>query len=213
MFGSYFSHFDRTNPEMMLAQKHPYIRTRCEQLERVLGETKPGFDSIVLELPYILGCLPGKVPPWTFLFSMLSNRGKWSLFFKKGGTAAVTANQVGQAAIGAIEKGVGGMAYAIGGCNFEWTEFAKAYARVSQRNKKLIALPPFVFCVFGVASAIILLLQGKERGISINNFVDFQYMEAFIDPLSTMTALGYSHDNYEEALDSLIKEWILLKSI
>ena len=48
---------------------------------------------------------------------MLAGNGKHALFFLKGGTAAVTAHQVGVAAIGAIEQGTGGTSYPLGGIN------------------------------------------------------------------------------------------------
>lgn len=212
VFGSYFTHFDRVCPELRLAEDHVYIKTRREQRDAILGAARPGFDTFVLELPYILGCLPGRVPPWTFLFSMLSAKGPWAFFFMKGGTAAVTASQVGQAAIGAMERGIGGRAYPIGGCNLKWTDFAKAYYAVTKEPKKLLGIPPALFRVFGAASAFALSLRGRERGLSIGRFAEFQYMDAFVDPEPSMSSLGYGHDDYPKALSDLIREWISIRS-
>jgi len=208
VLGSYFTHFANKYPELELADNHIYIKTRVEQRDAVLRETSPGFDTFVLELPYILGTQPGKVPPWTFIFSMLATGGKFSLFFTKGGTAAVTAVQVGQAAIGAMERGIGGKAYPLGGINYLWTDFAKKYFEVTKKEKTLIPLPPLVFKLFGIISAFFLCLQGKERGLNIGKFARFQYMDAFIEPADSMAILGYPHDDYDSALSKVIKEWI-----
>jgi len=212
VLGSYFTYFENKFPELKLANDHTYIKTREEQRDAVLKETSSEFDSFVLELPYILGSQEGKVPPWTFLFSMLAARGKVTLFFMKGGTAAVTAIQVGQAAIGAIEQGIGGRAYPLGGINYHWMDFAKKYFEITKNEKMVIPLYPVLFKIFGIISAFILHLQGIERGLNIGKFTKFQYMEAYLDPTDSMIALGYNHDNYDNALLNVIKEWIKIST-
>lgn len=212
VLGSYFTYFADKFPELKLTNGHIYIKTREEQRAAVLKETSPGFDTFVLELPYILGTLKGRVPPWTFIFSMLARKGKRSLFFMKGGTAAVTAVQVGQAAIGAIEKGIGGKAYPIGGKNYKWTDFAEKYFEVTRERKKLMELYPVVFKMFGIMSSLLLRIQGKERGLNIGKFAELQYMNAYIDPEYSMRVLGYIHDDYDKELSNVIKEWISINS-
>ncbi len=211
VLGSYFTYFADSFPELGLERDHVYIRTREEQKAAVLEETSPGFDTFVLELPYILGTLKGRVPPWTFIFLMLAGIGKRALFFKRGGTAAVTAGQVGQAAIGALEKGIGGNAYPLGGKNYEWGDFAEKYFEVTRKRKKLIALHPWVFRTFGVISALFLRIRGKERGLDIGRFGALQYMDAFIDPDYSMRALGYAHDDYDAELSKVIEEWVSIR--
>jgi nucleoside-diphosphate-sugar epimerase len=211
VFGSYFTYFENRFPELGLAADNIYIRTRNEQRQAVLAESGPGFDTYVLELPYILGSQKGRVPPWTFIFSMLSARGKRALFFTKGGTAAVTARQVAQAALGALETGRGGRAYPLGGRNYLWTEFAQAFFRVAKLEKKLLGLPQALFRLFGSLSALVLGLGGRERGLNLSRFAAFQYREAFVDGEPSMRELGYGHDDYEKALDEVIKEWLSLR--
>jgi dihydroflavonol-4-reductase len=212
VLGSYFTYLADKFPELKLTSDHIYIKTREEQRAAVLKETSLGFDTFVLELPYILGTLKGRVPPWTFIFSMLAHKGKRSLFFMEGGTAAVTAVQVGQAAIGAIEKGIGGKAYPLGGKNYKWTDFAQKYIDVTQKRKKLIKLYPVVFKVFGIISSMFLRIQGKERGLNIGKFAELQYMEAYIDPDYSMRVLGYIHDDYDNELTNVIKEWVSINN-
>lgn len=208
VLGSYFTYFEKKFPELKLASDHIYIKTRTEQRDIVLSETTPGFDTFVLELPFILGTQEGNIPRWTFIFSMLATRGKKSLFFMKGGTAVVTAVQVGQAAMNAMDQGHGGTAYPIGGKNYQWTDFAKAYFKITKKEKGLIALHPAMFKIFGTASSFLLFIQGKERGLNIRKYTKIQYMDAYIDPDYSMSLLGYKHDDYDNALSTVIKEWI-----
>jgi len=53
VLGSYFAHFTRIWPELGLAERLPYIRSRVEQEMSVISI--PGMVVDVLELPYIFG--------------------------------------------------------------------------------------------------------------------------------------------------------------
>jgi nucleoside-diphosphate-sugar epimerase len=208
VFGSYFTYFDAVMPELRLAERHPYIRSRREQRDAVTGESGPGFDTFVLEIPYVIGSLPGRVPPWAFLFDMLAGRGKNAFFFARGGTAAVTARQVGEAALGAVERGAGGSAYPLGGINLSWAELARRFwSARGERGKRLRGLPIALFRAFGALSALFMSLSGKERGLDLRYFASFQYSDAFIDPSPSMNALGYAHDDYDSELALMIREW------
>jgi dihydroflavonol-4-reductase len=207
VFGSYFAYFDRLMPDLKLSYYHPYVRTRREQEDAVIDEAGPGFDTFVLEIPYVIGALPGRVPPWSFLFNMLAGKGNLALFFKKGGTAAVTARQIGEAAIGAIERGKGGTAYPMGGINLAWTELARRFFSIVGARKRLLSIPPGLFATFGFLGSILLFFRGKARGLNLARFAAFQYMNAFIAPEPSMAALGYAHDDYDSALSEMVGEW------
>lgn len=211
VFGSYFTHLDERLPELSLSSHHPYIRSRRDQRDAVLEEARCGFDTYVLELPYIIGSLPGRVPPWSFLFSMLAGRGKLAFFFDRGGTAAVTARQVAQAAMGALEPGTPSGAYPLGGVNWTWPEWAERFFAISRERKILAGIPRTLFALFGLLSSLVLRLRGQERGLSIGRFADLQYRDAFVDPAPAQRALGYPHDDYDGALALLIREWMALR--
>jgi hypothetical protein len=49
-----------------------------------------------------------------------------------------------------------------------------------------------------------------ERGLNIGKFTALQYRHAYIDPALSMEILGYQHDNYDEALVSVIRKWVEL---
>jgi dihydroflavonol-4-reductase len=212
IFGSYFMSFDRAHPEWRLADLHPYIRTRREQEEAALGEAAPGFDVFILEIPYVIGSMPGQVPPWSFLFDMLAGRGRSAFFFGRGGTAAVSAGQVAEAALGAIERSGGGGAYPLGGINLSWKALAERFFAARGERKRLLGLPSFLFSLFGRLSAFTMALFGKERGLDIGRFASIQYGEAYLDAEPSMKALGYAHADYDAELASMVAEWEALRS-
>ncbi len=209
VYGSYFTHLERTMPEHELAQHHPYVRSRCAQRDAVLALARPGFETYVLELPYIIATLPNTVPAWTFLLSMLA--GPMALFFTRGGTAAVTGRQVAQATLGAIEKAAPSGAYALGGVNWTWPEWARRFFAASGLTNRFFGLPRFVFVLFGAISGAVLTLRGLERGLAIGPFAKVQYSNAFIAPESAHQTLGYSHDDYEAEMVRMVTEFQRLR--
>ena len=211
VYGSYFTYFDKQFPELKLAKNNVYIRTRSEQKEAVLAESTEEFQTYVFELPYIIGYLPGKVPPWTFIFSLLEKGKRSVFFFNKGGTAVVTANQVAEATIGALEQAIGGKSYPIVGENYAWRDFANTYFSVTEKKKKIVGIPKLIFALYGIIDQILLFFRNKERGLSIRNYSALQYREAFIEPSISMKALKYSKDDYEKELRRMIAEWIAIK--
>lgn len=205
VFGSYFTHLDQQQPGLLLAQRHPYVRARKAQRDALLAEADATFRMHVLELPYILGQLPGRVPPWCFLFEMLAQ--PVPLFFTQGGTAAVTARQVAQASLGAIEGNAASAAHALGGVNWTWPELAERVQATLGTRRWVCPLPASVFIGFGALSGVGLALRGQERGLDVRHFAAVQYSNVFIDPEHAQRTLGYPHDDYERALKDVVLEW------
>ena len=118
VLNSYFASFDRLRPELKLAEKHPYIKVRVEQAKALIacGNNPDGeqvMDVMVLELPYIFGTMPQRMPIWKDIFIERFFRYP-VIFFPGGGTAMITAKHVGEAAVGALEHGTHGERYPIG---------------------------------------------------------------------------------------------------
>ena len=103
VLGSYFAYFDRLWPEMKLAVHHPYIRSRVEQTKAAFDAGQDEMSISVLELPYIFGSMPGRVPLWKPLIKDILS--PFPLFYPAGGTTCVTVHQVAQAICGAVEHG------------------------------------------------------------------------------------------------------------
>lgn len=103
VLGSYFAYFERIWPELKLAEKHPYIRSRVEQTRAAFEAGQEEMSISVLELPYIFGSIPGRIPLWKPLLDYAFSPNL--LFYPAGGTTCVTVHQVARAICGAVEKG------------------------------------------------------------------------------------------------------------
>jgi len=195
--GSYFTYFDREWPELRLAERHCYIRSRKEQREAVLAESRDGLDAMVLELPYIFGTMPGRKPLWTFLLDILKNEFGATVFYPKrrGGTAMVTVAQVAKAAAGALERGRGGQSYPIGGENMAWADFIPLLLEAMGERKRVVHLPKFLYELGNLRRERDLAAQGKEGGLDLVRLADIMYREAYLDPRPVMEELGYGPDD------------------
>jgi dihydroflavonol-4-reductase len=210
VYGSYFTFLDKLFPQYELVKCHPYIKTRELQKEELLKLNEKDFDVFVFELPYIIGSLPGKIPPWSFLFSMLNTKSNFAFFFKKGGTAVATARQVSIATLNVIENNIPGNSYPIVGDNLSWIELADFFFQISGRKRKIYGLPFFTFKIYGLLEAFVNRLRNKQRGLDIFKLADLQYSNAFIAPEDSMKKIGYPYEDVKPALAEMINEWKMM---
>lgn len=201
VLGSYFAHFDRLWPEMKLAERHPYIRSRREQ-EKAAASI-PGLDVCVLELPYIFGDTLGRRPLWYPLVKYI--RSTKTAFYMKGGSACITATTVGQAILGAIERGEPGACYPIGDENLTWSELLTRLAHADGRRVRVVTLPGWLVRVALHGLWLAHLLQGREAGLDPRYFAPLQTAETFLDPEPSKRALGYQTGGLDEAFRLVVE--------
>lgn len=197
ILGSYFAYFHRVWPHLELTRHHPYIRSRVEQHEAALEAAGDELVVITLELPYIFGVMPGRLPLWKPLVEYAAS--PLPLFYPRGGTTCVTVTQVARAIAGAVESGTPGR-YPVGGENLSWTELMSRIAHHSGRRKSVITLPDWLV----KAGARLLkswhALRGKESGLDPVQFIKLQTSHTFIEPESSKSGANDLSDGLDEAL-------------
>lgn len=196
VLGSYFTYFNRLWPHLELTKHHPYIRSRVEQ-QRVAFETAPEMDISFLELPYIFGSAPGKVPLWLPLVNYL--RSSKLIFYTQGGTACISAQSVGQAIAGALENSTGHALYPIGEENLSWPEMLGRLARADGREVRVIGLPNPLLGPILKGVWLMHRLQGKESGLDPRRLLDLQGANTFLDTAESRAKLGYRTGLLDEA--------------
>lgn len=203
VLGSYFAHFNRLWPELRLAERHPYIRSRVEQETAVTSI--PGLDVDILELPYIFGGIPvpGWKPLWTPLVKYI--RSTRTVFYMKGGSACITAKTVGQAVVGALERGEAGKCYPIGDENLVWSELLTRLAASDGRRVRVVTLPVWLIKIGLLGLWLIHQIQGREAGLDLRYFAELQSAETFLDPQSSNEALGYQTGGLDEAFQETVE--------
>lgn len=205
IMGSYFAYFAKQWPELKLAQKHPYIKSRIMQEEIALSFNGNSMDVMVLELPYIFGTQPGRKPVWTFLVEIIKNMKVFTLY-TKGGTTMVTVHQVAQAVAGALEKGIGGKCYPVGWYNMSWKEMLSIFQNnMGLSGRKVITIPSFLFRLKGKQLMREFASKGIESGLNLVDFTEIQTAKTFIDKTIIMNELGVCDDDIEAAIGESVK--------
>lgn len=203
ILGSYFAYFHRQWPQLELTRHHPYIRSRVEQTRAAVEAGGNEMAVITLELPYIFGVMPGRMPLWKPLVRYAVS--PWPLFYPRGGTTCVTVTQVGQAICGAVEVGESGACYPIGGENLSWVELLARITRFGGREKKVITLPDWFVRVGAWLLKLVHSIRGVESGLDPVEFIRLQTSETYIEPALSQRVLGYEPGGLDAALKETVE--------
>ena len=204
VFSSYFVACHRRWPELRLPEHHPYIRSRVEQIREALEEAGSDMAVSFLMLPYIFGSLPGKTPLWKPLIGYLNSISPWA-FYPAGGSAMVSADEVGRAAVRALEAGRSGEEWPIASDNLTWVEFLGRIGKILGKPKRVITLPNWLLKPSMAAVELGYHLRGKESGLSMVPFVELQTRDAFLDTEYSREQLGYEKGDLDEALADTVR--------
>lgn len=204
--GSYFAHFAEKWPETGLRDQ-AYPRTRLLQEEVAMLEGEGEMDVMSIRLPYIFGTMPGRTPLWTMFLPQI--QGKDFVPVLGGGTAMVTAQQVAEATVGALENGKHGGKYAIGDTNMKHAEFFRIIADLLGQKETVIHVVPLeqvrdAYAKIDEQTAA----AGKEHGIHIAVTADIQNRDAYLDPEETMPILKYNKADVRASIEETIKRCI-----
>lgn len=204
IFGSYFAEFaERIDDIDIISQAYPKTRILQEEMGFAEGEGKMRVSS--LRLPYIFGTMPGRDPLWTMFTEQIKDAEVYPVL--KGGTAAVTANQVAQAAVGALEKGKHRATYPLGGINITYKEFTDMMVEaLGQEGKTDVPLLPLeeMLPIYEEMDREA-DKQGKEHGIHMAISAKVNTRDLFIDPKKPMEELGYEEDDVYESIRKTLK--------
>ncbi len=205
IMGSYFAYFDRTWPEKQLSSRHPYIRCRVEQAQRTIEAGAGMMDVMNLELPYIFGSMPGRVPIWRSALLDRFDKGR-VIFFPKGGTSMIAVQHVGEAAIGALEHGSHGGRYPVGDENHTFHEMLEMLTEALGRQKKIIDIPRFLAVLAGRAIRRDNRRKGHESGLDpVYLMRDIMTDYCYFNPEENAKALGFGRGGLKEAIADTVR--------
>lgn len=204
VFSSYFAALDLRWPEMKLAETHPYIRSRREQIEAAKQAAGSNLTVSFLMLPYIFGSLPGRVPLWKPLIDYIASPLPW-VFYPSGGSAMVAVGEVASAAVRALEAGQPGREYPIASQNLTWKQFLTRLGSLLGKPKPIVTLPAWLVRVGMWFVGLSFKLRGKEGGLDPVPFTDLQTRDAFLDTETSQQQLGYQRYDLDDALAETVR--------
>ncbi|WP_217587576.1 NAD-dependent epimerase/dehydratase family protein [Lentibacillus saliphilus] len=204
IYGSYFAHFAEQWPDLKMATEQAYPRTRLLQEEVAMLEGEGEMDVMSLRLPYIFGTMPGRKPLWEMFLPYI--QGKDVVHVLNGGTAMVTAQQVAEATLGALEFGAHGGKYAISDTNMKHKDFYQLIANVLGQTETVIQVVPLDHMKPAYVKADEkLAASGREQGMHNAIVAEVQNRDAYVDPNDTMPILKYNKADIEEEIIKTIK--------
>ncbi len=205
VLGSYFTYFVRSRPHLELTKHHPYIASREQQLQLALSYKTNTMNVSVLELPYIFGTQPGRKPVWVFLVEMIKKMRPYT-FFSKGGTALISAKQVGAAIVNALDQNVT-QAYPLATANMTWKElFTVFHETLGTPKKKIVIIPNFIFKIALRSMARKEKRGGFEGGLNLAKFAPMQCSEQFISRELGADLLNVPEDDIVVAIRASVKQ-------
>lgn len=121
-----------------LVERNVYVRSRQITDQRVRAESRPGFDVLSVNPPFLLGTLEGLPNP---LFSALVEWATGAValppFAPPGGTNFMSFRSLAEAVAGAFERGAAGTAYLVGDENLSYAEFFQLFFDAVGRDVKV----------------------------------------------------------------------------
>lgn len=206
IMNSYFAFFDRQPGfDGKLSKNHPYIRVRVQQAKACIEEGKKGeMDVMILELPYIFGSMPGRLPLWKEVF--LDRFEKMpAVFFPKGGTVMIHVRGVAEAVVAATVNGEHGGRYPVGVANMKYKQMIRIMYDAINNKKKIINTPTWVAYLGGWFINKAEKKHGKEGGLNYAKLMtDIQsknmyYSDETINKVKQ--ELGYKELGFDNSLD------------
>lgn len=179
--------------------RDPYPRTRLLQEEVACLEGEGAMDVMTLRLPYIFGLVAGQRPLWQFVIDTARHQ-QPKVAVLGGTTSAVTARQVGQAAVGAMEHGTHGARYAINGYDLSYAELNRlACQAIGRDTDDVIVVPLEAVQAAYAARDEECRAKGVEHGVPVAHTAIFQSRDAVNDP-ADCAVLGIEEEDVVAAI-------------
>lgn len=202
VYGSYFSEFAELWPDIDLRHRAGYVRTRLLQEEVAIMEGEGAMTVTSLRLPWIFGTMPDTVPLWSMFVAMDAAVPEGDpIVVPQGGTTMITTGQVGAAARGAIERGVHGGTYTLGGINMSYADFHRMIAEAMGWDPaRVVTAPPEALAPAMEAYDAAEAARGVEHGMRMVETVKVQARDSYTDPEPVQAALGYAPEDVVGAI-------------
>jgi NAD dependent epimerase/dehydratase family. len=201
LLSSYFCYFDRTYPERKLSEHHSYIRVRNEQATALINVGSEDTMTVsVLELPYIFGAMPERMPLWKEVF--LDRFEKMpACFFTTGGTTMIHVTGIAEAVVAATLNGKHGVKYPIGNKNVKFTDMFKIINDEAGVKKKVLVVPTWMAAMGGAMIDKKFKKEGKQGGLDHKLLMyDIQSKYYYYDAKPVWEQLGYDELGFNGGL-------------
>ena len=165
LFNSFFATAARRHPEWKLAETHPYIHSRMMQ-QKLIDTFRPKLPEVgfsILEIPFVMGTIPGEAGLFTPLALWL-RRLPFVVIFP-GTISLVTAQDVAKATRHALESPQGLGALPLSSWDVSWKEWIDLFLEEMDVTRPVFVLPKGFFNQTFSAMSVLLKLRGYQSGL------------------------------------------------
>ena len=119
-------------------------------------------------------------------------RGASPLVSPRGGTVAISADNLARATAGALTQPTQSASFPIGDCNISWDEMLLQLSELAgSKTRNIVRIPDSVFAGMLRMGAFGLGLAGAKTGLKFSKMHEFLLVENYIDPAQSQDLLGY----------------------
>lgn len=202
ILGSYFSYFNRIRPEWKMAEQHPYVKSRLLQYSESITASEDKTHIVVLEIPYVFGAVPGKIPLWKPLINYIKKSP--IVFYTKGGTNIVAVEQVAAATLGAIENVNQHDCIPIGNNNVTWKQLIGMISKSLGKKRIVVSIPTPIVKVVASIAKLYFRLRKKQTGLDVSHFIKIQASKTYLETDDSMRLLNYQKVDMQKAIDETV---------
>lgn len=204
LLSSIFLNLARMQPELKLAEKHPYIRSRIEQNDVSQALAKDHFVLTTIEVPWVFGVSPHRESQWKSLITYA--RIGTPLLSCRGGVNVVAVQSIGEAVAGALLYPHESSLQTIGDLNMTHEEMMLLLCEYSNRRQEKITLVSDNLMVELMrAGGFFKDLLGMQSGLDIHYLPELLTQEIYVDNAGSKLLLGYSTGKAREAIQETVR--------
>lgn len=191
LLSSIFLNMAQSQPELTLAEKHPYIRSRVEQNRVSQALAKDHFILTTLEVPWVFGVSPHTESQWSSLITYA--RTGTPLLSCRGGVNVIAVQSVAEAVAGALQYASESSCQTIGDLNLSHEQLMQHLCEFAGRHdKKITLLNDAVFQEIMRAGGVFKDIFGWKSGLDIRYLPELLTQDIYVDNHESKLLLGYS---------------------
>lgn len=200
VIGSYLAAWERANPGLGIADRHPYVRARVAEADFAIEVgTELGMRVCVLEIPYVFGAGSGERHHWREI--LLDRLRGPVVLFPTGGTSVITTQQLVDAVMSALQRGEHAARYPLTDMDLTWREMISVVMDALGQRSPIMGVPRWVAQPICVRVIRRLQRHGQLRGLSAEHVLDdFLCSHIYVDATWSRELLRYRPGGVPQAI-------------
>lgn len=213
LLSSIFLRVHHEHPELKLAERHPYIRSRVEQHRVSEALAQDHFVLTTLEVPWVFGTAPHMGSQWNALISFV--RSATPLMVCRGGTNVVAVQSVAEASVAALVYPASTSRQPVGDLNLSYEQLVRLLCGFAGRQAQEVRIVnEDFFRRLMSTGGLFRKLFNMPAGLDITYLPELLMRDLHIDNRESQALLHYRTGIAEQAMRETVlatKENIYLK--